>query len=118
MTKDELTISKSANFSSDENSNLYKIDLQNDELLAGKNLFLVFESDNPEFTVSILEDENAYTSRVNSIMDLSTFSGNLVMAMSDTFFNSRLNYFKESGSLKFMVVNKSQSGNLDYKITI
>ena len=86
------------------------------------NFFLVFESSNPDFQVSILDEGTTHTENKAIVMDLKTYTGNLVMAMSSSFFKKKLNYFKESGNLRFLVKHTStedkQESELDYTITI
>lgn len=108
----------STNYRTNDHQNLYEIQLVEDGLLEGKQLFILFESTNPNFKVSILTEQGKKDSKLDTLIDLTTFSGNLAMAMSDTYFNGNLTYFKDSGALKFIVSNHSTDGDMDYKLRV
>ena len=108
----------STNYRTNDHQNFYEIQLIEESLMENKQLYLIFESENPNFKVSILTEEGKRDIKLNTLIDLTTFSGSLAMVMSDTFFNGNLNYFKDSGSLKFVVSNHSNDGNMDYKLKV
>lgn len=117
LTDTQLSQEASTNFRTNNHQNLYEIQLA-DTLLENKQLYLIFESVNPNFKVSILSEQGKQNSKHSTLIDLTTLSGNLAMVMSDTYFNGSLNYFKTSGSLRFVVSNHTTDGNLDYKIKV
>lgn len=109
------TIEISQNFQT--SSNYFKIQLDDESILENNKFYIVFESENKDFIISILKS-GGLKSRSNVVMDLVTVSGNILMAMSDTYFNGHLKYFQEEGSLSFFVNNRSENGPFDYKIKI
>ena len=115
IKSDNPTVEISQNF--EKSSNYFKIQLDDESILENNKFYLVFESKNKDFMISLLKS-GGVKSRSNVVMDLVTTSGNLLMAMSDTFFNGHLKYFKEEGSLSFTVNNRSNSGPFDYKIKV
>lgn len=117
LSETELSKSGTFNFDNSPSNNLFEISLSNAKIVSGKKLFLIFESENPDFVVTILDDSKG-SSKASALMDLATFSGNSMMVMSDTFFNKKLDFFKKSGSLKLLVSNKSKLGSKDYKIRV
>ncbi len=72
-------------------------------MLEGKKLFLVFESTNPNFIVSILDEKTTHSNKKAIIMDMNSYNGNIAMVMSDSFFNSKLDFFKNTGFLRLKI---------------
>ena len=105
------------NLQTDDNENLFEIALQDEATLEGKQLFIVLESTNPDFILSVLDQDKKSTKRSSVLIDVKTFSGNLAIAMSDTYFNGKLEFFRTSGKLRFKVGNQSTE-NLDYTVKV
>ena len=49
-------------------------------------------------------------------MNLKSTDGNIVLIIGEGYFNDKMNYFKETGQLLFVVINKN--GNDDFSYTI
>jgi len=57
--------------------------------------------------LSIYNTETGTLSKKNEvILEMITNNGNIVMAMSDTYFNGKFNFFKETGKLYFKIENR------------
>lgn len=112
-----LTAEFKTNFDTDQNGNNFLLRLNNTSLIKNRLFFLILESENSDFVLSILNEDKKNT-KGQILMDLTTFSGNLVMAMSDTFFNTKFDFFKDSGIIKFKVSNKAQTGDRNYRVRI
>ena len=72
---------RSTNFIDDPFKNKYKIKIT-PNLISSNKFYLVLESLNPNFIVSILKPDDSIKNH-NRIMDLVTNTGNIMMAMSD-----------------------------------
>ena len=122
LDENTKTLEYSSNFNQNKFKNYYEVQISDMDLIENKNFFLIFESENPEFIVSILkESKNKGIQNYSIVLDLKSHSGsgNIMMAMSDTFFNSKFNFFKETGVLKFIIRNTDEyTKKLDYKIKI
>ena len=118
LTEAKLSDEAVSNFSNNSHDNIYEVSLADELILENKIFFLVFESSNPEFKVSILDGNKSRTQKFQVLMDLQTFTGNLMMVMSETYFNNRLSFFKDTGFLRFFVQNASKVGETDYKVKV
>lgn len=115
ITADVPYSSFSGNYETDPNGNLFSVKLPNSAILENKFFFLILESSNADFVLSILNEERNVT-KAEVLIDLTTFSGNIAFVMSSTFFNGKLDFFKSSGQLHFRVSNKDRYGDKNYKI--
>ena len=107
------------NFTSQNNSNTFLIKLEDSKIIKKKKFFIIFESENPGFTISFYNSSIANTKNNSSIiLDIKTYSGNIVLAMSDTYFNTKFLFFKNSNELLFKINNYSGIGSNDYKIKV
>ena len=52
----------------------------------------------------------------NSILDLTTMTGNILMVMSDEYFNGHLDFVRENNSLEFFVQKEDNEGPDTYTI--
>ena len=118
INPDVLSAELTTDYGTNTNDNLYQINLSDSSVLEGKNLFIIVESENADFTLSILEGDKTHKKRDSVLIDVNTFTGNIGLVMSDTYFNSQLDFFKESGKLRFIVSNKPATGNLSYTIKV
>ena len=119
LTKQNANLEYSSNYSENNFNNEYTVNLNDDDLLEGNNFFLIFESKNPDFIVSFLDGKESSNLQKSSIYDLSSFNGNSVMVISDSFFNKKFKFFKENGSMKFVIKNTNpEAEDLDYTIKI
>ena len=107
----------STNLETDSTDNLYEISLESESTLDSNNLFIILESSNQDFILSILNEGGIKSKRANVLIDVKTHSGSLAVAMSDTYFNGKLEFFRTSGKLRFRVSNPSKE-NLDYTIKV
>lgn len=118
LSPEKPSMELTADYSLHDNSNFYELRLTSADMVKGKNLFIVLESENPEFKLSLINGEKSHKQRNAVIMDVTTFSGNIGLVMSDTFFNSQLDFFRTTGRLRFMIVNKTMQGKMDYKLKV
>lgn len=118
ISADTTTAEIVSDYKTNTNDNLYEIQLSDATIVEGKNLFILVESENPDFTLSILDAEKSHKKRDSVLIDVNTFSGNIGLVMSDTFFNSQLDFFKETGKLRFIVTNKPATGKLNYTVKV
>ena len=122
LDENTKSLEYTSNFNKNTFKNYYEVQIPDSELIEKNNFFLIFESENPEFIVSILkESKNKGIQNYSIVLDLKSHSGsgNMMMAMSDTFFNSKLNFFKETGVLKFIIRNTDEyTKKVDYKIKV
>ena len=118
LSNTQLNQSRTSNLSTNDHKNIYEIQLAEEDLLEDKQLYILFESTNPDMVLSVLSEQKSRSTKVESLIDLTTFSGDIGLVMSDTFFNGRLNFFKQSGSLRLAVSNKSNTGDLDYTLKV
>jgi len=116
LSPETLKTSFATNFDTNPNGNVYEVEFSSPEILKEKKFFLVFESDNPEFSVGVMDSSEELNTRSKSVIDLLTFSGNLMFVMSDTFFNDKLAFVRTSNVLRFMVYLKTKMGNKNYKV--
>ena len=105
------------NLSTDQNKNNFQISFDSDSLLENKSLFIILESTNPDFSLSVSIGENTVSRRQPSKMDVSSKTGNIVLIITDDFFQDKFDEFKRTGKLSFAVNNFSED-NLDYKIKV
>jgi hypothetical protein len=102
------------NFETDPNDNKFTLKIEDPTMLKDSFFFLVLESNDPEFMLSIVDEDQPGKGTV--VMDLTTFSGNLALIMTETYFNGQLTSFKKTGVLAFKVSNKSKTGDKSYKV--
>lgn len=117
LNQNTLTSTVSSDCDKDPFQNNFEIKLEDSSLMVENNLFLIFESENSDFVVSIYSGSEGEESN-KILLDLGSFSGNSVMAMSESFFNGKFDFFKTNGSLKFKVINRSKMGSRLYKIRV
>lgn len=115
LTKIEKSAQVSLNYKNNESQNHFEVTLNDIELGDSDIFSIVFESTNPEFTISILADSENKP-QPSTLMDLTSESGNIALVMSSTFFNGNLDFFKTYGKLRFVVYNGSDKGNMEYKV--
>ena len=114
INKASLTQTGVFEYDSDPFNNNFELKLEDPGLMAENNFFLILESENSDFVLSVLAgEETGEGSKV--LIDLSSFAGNCVLAMSESFFNGKFDFMKTS-PLKFRVSNRSTLGNRQYKI--
>lgn len=106
-------------FNDKQPQNSFLINLEDFKIIKKKNFFIIFESENPGFTISFYNSNIANTNSDTSIiLDIITYSGNMVLAMSDSFFNTKFLFFKNTGQLLFKIKNDSGIGKGEYKIKV
>lgn len=118
LSDDQLTQELASDYSKNVNDNLYEINLSSSSIIDGNNLFIIIESDNPNFTLSILDADRSHKKRDSVLIDVNSFSGNIGLVMSDTYFNSQLDFFKETAKLRFMITNKPATGDMNYTVKV
>ena len=69
------------------------MDLMNNNLL-----FIILESGNPDFVLSILDQDSSTVSSISKI-DVTTTSGNIMFVLNDSYYNGHLDFFAESKEL-------------------
>lgn len=106
ISADDLTKTVETDFT--RHKNFFEIQIVDEEIIENKNLFLIFESTNPNFIVSILDENTNQNQKAAILIDLQTFNGNSVLAMSDSFFNGKLDFFKTNGFLRFKIRNEEE----------
>ena len=106
-----LQTSFKSDYMENTNDNFYKITVSDTSLIKNKNFFIILESENPEFTISIFDTSNTLDFSSKKIMlDLKTYSGNLALAISDSYFNNNFDFFEETGNLYFKINLNSLQG--------
>lgn len=118
LTPEKPSIELIADYSLHENDNLYELRLAPIDMVKDQKLFLIIESENPDFNLSVLNGDKSHKQKDAVVMDIPTFTGNIGLVMSETYFNSQLDFFRTTGRLRFMIVNKAMQGKMDYKIKI
>lgn len=104
LDEKNLEVTFESDFLEKSNENLYQIKVSDTSLIEKKNFFLILESENPDFTISIYDTSSSLEFTSKKIMlDLKTYSGNIALAISDSYFNSKFDFFQETGSFYFKV---------------
>ena len=116
LTPEASEVKMTSNFDTNENMNTYELSFSSEELMKGKFFGLVFESNNPEFSVAIIDTENGLSNNSRTLIDLLTYSGSMLFVMSDSYFNGKLDFVRKNGSLSFRVYMRSRTGIKDYTI--
>ena len=114
-----LSFSQEFDHDNDILENQFEVSLGDSQLIKDKNFFLILESENSDFVISVFNGgSDGEEKREKIILDLMTHSGNSVIAMSDSFFNGQFDFFKQSGILRFKISCKSKFGNKNYRISV
>lgn len=117
LSPSKLSDSFQGSFDNSPNGNAFEVEFDGENLLSKRQFFLIFESTNSDFSISILDDpENGRNRR--TLIDLLTYSGNIVLVMSDTYFNEKLDFIRRSGILRFNVQLRSKSGPMGYSVRV
>lgn len=114
LTRNATAASGVYHHESDPLGNHFRVDLEEGLLGPSTRFMVVLESQSSDLELSILGEEEG----APPVLDVPSFAGNAVLVMSDSFFNGMFDFFKESRSLRFGVVNRARIGNPEYRLRV
>ena len=119
INKSSTPVAYTGDFLEEDVTNEFKIKLATKDLLLDQNLYIVLESENPDFYLNVWQGHNRDSK--TDTTKVGTYSGNILFIMGSGYHRGRFNYVKDRGSLYFGVkaVSRQKDTNISkYKLTV